>query len=392
MPVTLSTAEDALKSLYLDVVTDQLNINTNPLYNKIKASSNYVSGKDVKKLARYGLNGGIGAGTEEGALPTPAGNNYATFTATLKNLYGQIEISDKAIQASRDSAGAFVNLLNDELEGLLKASKFNVSRMLYGDGTGVLTACKANTTATNTLEVASVQNLMEGMVVDILSSASAGVPASGGAGRRITAIDRAAKTVTISGAALAPTADNVLVVQGSYNLELTGLGAIFSDSQDIYGLKRSDYSWLVPYTKADTGALSELAIQSAIDALEETADGHVDFIACPAGVRRAYLDMMATTRRNVDMLDLQGGFKAVSYNGIPIYADRFCPAGSMYLLDTAEFTMHQLCDWRWLEDGNGKILRQVAGTPKFTATLVKYAELMCDKPMAQARLTGITEK
>ena len=35
----------------------------------------------------------------------------------LKKLYGTIEISDKAIRASRTSAGAFVNLLNAEMEG-----------------------------------------------------------------------------------------------------------------------------------------------------------------------------------------------------------------------------------------------------------------------------------
>ena len=34
--VTLTSAENALKSFYLDVVAHQLNTETNPLYNKIK--------------------------------------------------------------------------------------------------------------------------------------------------------------------------------------------------------------------------------------------------------------------------------------------------------------------------------------------------------------------
>ena len=40
---------------------------------------------------------------------------------------------------------------------------------------------------------------------------------------------------------------------------------------------------------------------------------------------------------------------------------------------------------------NGRILMQKAGTPTYTATLVKYADMICDKPIGQAKLTGITE-
>ena len=35
---------------------------------------------------------------------------------------------------------------------------------------------------------------------------------------------------------------------------------------------------------------------------------------------------------------------------------------------------------RWLEDEDGKILKQVPGKAAYSATLVKYAELVCRKP------------
>ena len=90
-------------------------------------------------------------------------------------------------------------------------------------------------------------------------------------------------------------------------------------------------------------------------------------------------------------MDLKGGYKAISYNGIPIVSDRFCPEGTMYLLNTDDFTLHQLCDWKWLEGEDGKVLKQVPGTPTYSATLVKYADLVCTRPCGQAMLTGITE-
>lgn len=81
----------------------------------------------------------------------------------------------------------------------------------------------------------------------------------------------------------------------------------------------------------------------------------------------------------------------MSYNGIPVVADRFCPAGTMYLINSKDFTLCQLCDWQWLTGDDGSILKQVPGKPVYTATLVKYAELICARPYGQGVLTGITE-
>ena len=89
-------------------------------------------------------------------------------------------------------------------------------------------------------------------------------------------------------------------------------------------------------------------------------------------------------------MNLDGGFTTITHNGIPVVADRFVDEGEMYLLNTDDFTMHELCDWQWLEGENGRILRQNADQPTYSATLVKYAELICDKPCGQAKLTKIS--
>lgn len=90
-------------------------------------------------------------------------------------------------------------------------------------------------------------------------------------------------------------------------------------------------------------------------------------------------------------MEIKGGYKALSFNGIPVVADRFCPAGTLYMLNTDDFCLHQLCDWQWLENEDGKILKQIAGKPVYTATLVKYAELVCSRPFGQGMLTGVEE-
>lgn len=48
--VNLETADKALKSVYLGVVTEQLNAQVNPLLTKIEQTSSDVWGKDIIKL------------------------------------------------------------------------------------------------------------------------------------------------------------------------------------------------------------------------------------------------------------------------------------------------------------------------------------------------------
>ena len=389
--VTISSADKALKTLYLDVVTEQINTAANPLLAKIKQSTSDVWGKEIKRLAQYGVNGGVGAGTETGTLPLAGGNNYEQFTLSLKNLYGTIEISDKAMRASENNAGAFVNLLNAEMEGLMKAASFNFGRMLYGDGSGVVATVVS--VSGNNVVVDTVKNLAEGMIIDFRDELSGAILTNSGS-RRITNIDRPNKTVTVSGISLNSSVvvqDSIMTVQGSYSQEITGLGAIFKNSGSLYGLSRASHKWLIPYMKSSVGNITESVLQTAIDYLEENAGSKVNFIVCSSGVKRAFINHLATYKRNTDYMELAGGYRALSYNGIPIVSDRFCPEGTMYLLNTDDFTLHQLCDWKWLEGEDGKILKQIAGTPTYTATLVKYADLICAKPCGQAMLTGITE-
>ena len=387
--ISFTTAEKALKSFYLSVLAEQLNTNVNPLLAKIEQTSSDVWGKEIIKLATYGLNGGIKAGEETGGLPKAGGNNYAQFVLTLKNFYGQLEISDKAIRASQNNAGAFVNLLNAEMEGLLKASRFNFGRMLYGDGSGKLADIVEYTAAPDNsyIKVDRIDVFNVGMIIDIATSA--GTVNIGGKGRKIIAVDRANSVIRVDYTpATAFAAGCMIYIQDSKDYELTGLEAIFGDSTTLYGLNRADYDFLKPYKK-EVGALSFGAIQDAVDYIEQYAGGTVDFIACSFDARRAYIDLCASKTTNIDVMNLDGGYKALSYSGIPIVADKFAGSGTMYLLNTADFKLHQLCDWRWLEGAGGSILKQNASYATYSATLVKYADLLCERPMGQAKLSGI---
>lgn len=381
--VTLTNAENALKSVYLDAVTELLNTKANPLLARIEQTSSDVWGKEIRKAVSWGINGGIGAGDEDGDLPAAHGTDYYQFVTTLKNLYGQIEISDKAIRASADGRGAFTDLLSAELNNLLQASRFNLGRMLYGDGTGALTTIASNTAKT-AYTVAKTNNLIEGLVVDLYTAA--GVPSK--AGLRIKSIDRDKKEISFYTDPGEIAAGSILFVQGSKDKEITGLGAVF-EADTLYGVSRT-LDFMKPKTQDNAGLIDEIMIQRMIDRLDTEANSTVDYIAVSNDVKLAYQQYMLQYKRNVDVMELDGGYKTLSYNGIPLVYDRFVEDGTMYLLNTSAFKLHRLCDWKYLETENGKILRQTQGKPTYTATLVKYCDLICDRPNGQGKISGIT--
>lgn len=384
--VTLTSANSALKTMYLDVVANQLNSNVHPFLAKLEKTSQDVVGKLVKKLVPYGVNGGIGAGTEAGSLPAVAENNYVLFESTLKNLYGTVEISDKALRASSSEAGAFVNLLSAEMEGLVEASRFNLSRMLYGNGTGLLGSGTATESGEYTFVVNDLKNIMVGQKVDIYVDGTFVQSA------RITNWNYASKTLTFDKACTADMANSAkttsLYVQGSKDKEITGLGAIFDTNiATIYGLNKTDYPFLNPVSESSTTAnFSEASMMSVVDNCNEKTGGDIDFICGSYDARRKFQSLFVSNKLNLDVTHLAGGYTAITFNGIPFLAERFVPSGTIYFLNSADFKIHQLADWQWIENDKVQILKQKEGFPTHTATLVKYAELVCSRPGGQGKL------
>lgn len=387
--ITLNSADSVLKSFYLDAISESLNMKANPFLAQIERTSVDVVGKDVRKIMRLGWNAGIGAGTETGDLPTAKASNYQTMVTTLKNLYGTIEISDKALRASANNEGAFVNILNEEMNALVKSASYNFGRMLFGDGSGYL-ATVTSSVNDGAVKVSDIQNFMIGMYVEFDTEP--------GTKYRVAYVDRAnsmldlyvGDTMTFITSSNVASGSKIYLNDGSLGNELTGLGAIFKTSGELYGLERFP-AGLNSCIKTSVGSISESVIQKALDEVEATSGNAANFIICSWGVRRAIMQYYQNINIALPTMEIPGGFTALSFHGIPIVVDRFCPKGTMYLLNTNSFKLHQLCDWQWLEAEDGKILKQVAGKPVYTATLVKYAELLCEQPQGQAMLTGITE-
>ena len=381
--ITLASAENVLKDVYLGVIADQINTKTNPLFSKIRRSTRNIVGKEIRVVAAIGINGGIMAGEETSELPVGRDTPYLSFVAPLKNLYGRFEISDKAVRCSSSDVNSFVNLLQDGMDSLLHASIFNLSRMIYGDGTGCLATL---TVSGETVTVDNTEAIVPGMYVDLYDAEGIVKQTS----IYVKNVDKTTGVIdwTLSDL-ITPATGFKVYLHASMNNEIIGLKGIVSNAT-LYGVTRKDYPVMnaKTYTGTSTDAFDEEYVQKIIDDLEKSGTD-VNFINCSYDLKRLYHKYMTLYSKNVEYATLEDGTRVITHFGIPLVPTNHLASGECYFLNTDDFVFYELGDWKWLEDEAGRVLKQNPNYASYSATLVKYTELICQKPSGVAYCKNI---
>lgn len=131
-------------------------------------------------------------------------------------------------------------------------------------------------------------------------------------------------------------------------------------------------------------------LQQAFDACELNGQATPTIGITTYGCRRRYIDLLVPDRRFVGeyTYKLDGGWKAVDYNGIPIVVDKDCPEGNLFFLSEPNLSIFQMSDFHWL-DKDGSILKYVDRKDAWEAVLAWYAELATDRRNAHACIGDI---
>lgn len=112
-------------------------------------------------------------------------------------------------------------------------SQYDMGRMLYGDGSGILSILTAVGTGVNTVSVSTLKHLALNQYIDIYTSAGVATVTN----RLITSIDSTNLTITFSGAADNFTVDDEVYITGNRNKEIAGLLAFINDGSSMPGTK-----------------------------------------------------------------------------------------------------------------------------------------------------------
>ena len=409
MSTNLNTISDILKEQYLPALQNQITTAPSPFMEMIKKVPLTTGGK-ITAVAPFGINGGFGFGSDGNNTPASGARKYKRFEVEPVDMYVDIRISDKTVKLANEE-GALISALEDEVMGSYESAKWNVSRALFGDGSGklcALTAASVSNTSdsTVTLTVDGCANLIEGLTVDVYSYASATADATlpaNNAGYRIAAIDRENKKVVLEGSGAAATVKNTakndygfLCVQGSYNKELTGLKAIFDDGvSEIYGYNKTTHAFVAPLKMDAAHSVSDMVIYDAVKKSADYRNGNIDLVMLGDKAFRAYQNYMrennVTVCEKAEFVGGATGYKVlVGSRTVTIVNEKMVPTDEAWCVDTGAFTFAHL-DFDFCDYGSSGIFQLVPGTSYYRALLASYGNLICKNPGSCVKITNFAE-
>jgi len=131
-------------------------------------------------------------------------------------------------------------------------------------------------------------------------------------------------------------------------------------------------------------------MQQTFDECEEIGQATPTILLTSYAVRRKYLDLLVPDRRytGANTYELDGGFRAVDYNDVPMVVDKDCPEATIMMLSEPNLAIYRTADWHWL-DKDGAILSRVVGRDAWEAILAEYSEFATDRRNAHGALGDI---
>lgn len=171
-----------------------------------------------------------------------------------------------------------------------------------------------------------------------------------------------------------------------------------TESDPLQGLAVGTYTWWKANVDAHSSgryagqrALTLKLMQKMFDKVEKKAgkDYGPDLILTTRAIRREFLDLVSADRRYVNTMTLDGGWKALDYNGVGLTVDDDAIDGEMYFLTLKDFQIYRMSDYDWMSK-DGAILSRIIGYDAYEAVLFRYAELGCKRRNAQGVICDLS--
>jgi len=440
---TLSTYDEVLKTFYLPGIQDALNHDT-ILADLIEVNETDVSGKDATIEIHYGRSTGTKWTPDGGTLPTATYQKYKTCTVPMKYGYGQIQFSGPTLRATRDERGAYIRVMDSEIRGIVDDYKKEVNRQYFGCGYGILARWRSTEGDTSyTLQKKYTGNSAGGdnwgsalgakylversdaVAVVLVSTTNYTVDDTDMA---VSAVTKGASydTITCTNPTVTEAAGTFYVrpagvvapaaATGVHRVEMMGLGGIVGDddlddlcigatygagtsdyNDPLQGLDISTYPWWVAVTDfhpsgrfAGQRALDLSLMQTIFDMVEERAgkDYGPDLLMTTRAIRREYIELCKADGFKIITMELDGGWSAVDYNGVPMVVDNDAMDGEILFLTLKDLQLYRMSDYSWM-DQDGAVLSRVSSYDAYEATFYRYAELGCKNRRNQGILGSL---
>lgn len=388
---SLSASEQTALFLTLfEKRSDNMYNSANVLEGRIKKLNNFV-GKQMNVETQLSFAGGYGAKL------LPQGNPSLVEQAVIsaKKHYSRVYVDRESLKAASSSKGAFQTYLAFPIKKTVEDFMRNMSRVLFGDGTGVLGRGDGATNVTGagssgspyivTLRASdwNVANFEEKSIVQMVTGLNSGNNLGGSAegGDAVTnlltisKVDPATRQIYLVGTStvlagyvsgpspMATTAG--LVPQRSYLAEAQGLkGALMATSGTLYSLT-VQRRWQATQVDASSSGIVVDMLNEVMLKVEQSFGESPNIIVCNYNQYRKILAQLEDQKRyNLPNKNVKGhmGFTGVEYMGtkgpVGIFVDRFCDEDKIYFLNDKYMVRHARPGGaEWFKDDGTVFLR-----------------------------------
>jgi len=211
----------------------------------------------------------------------------------------------------------------------------------------------------------------------------------------VSSVDESAETITFTGTVSSVTNNMFIRMEDNFGNEQTGLREIVSSGDSLHGVSGATNRRWNSYVSSNSGTNrtpTELLFQTAIDQFHKASGMVPNLAVAPHDGGRNYAAQLTSQKRYNDTLNLQCGFSGLSVStssgSITLVPDRFCPANTCFLLNTAHLFWNQITDWEWMQE-DGAILDRVVNQDAYGATMFKYSELTTDRRNAHGKISDL---
>lgn len=366
-----------------------------------------------------------------GFLPVSAIAPEVQAQLNIQRTYVRRQVDAVALMATEASQAAYVPLAKKIVQEMTDLGRLGQQEVLHGDGQAIR-GTVASVTSTTQFTVNSPYGvsgsgqggllLAKGMYVAFRSAPASPYAATTLRGKaNILTATNSGDTLTITTDTAIGTvvATDIIVAattsDDSYSAYPYGLVAITNRSgsygsfQNISGGTAGTYPrWdALNLTAGAGGSLGtpdatqiteldiwQLAMQIAGRSGKDAISRPDEFLllSTPGIMEKLVASFLGQRRLSAeDMVEIQGGFKAVSISGIPFVADFWCPAGTVYLVHLPTLTWVDLLDWVKLSYEGAGPWRWIQGQDAYELSFGSYWNFGCLNRNSHGAITGYVD-
>lgn len=388
------TASSALFKTKFGKLSENAYNSATPMLGTIKKDYGFV-GEDMKVAVPTFFSGGVGAGS----LPTANPASAVKATIQAKKVYAVTEIQREALKASASDEGAFVEAMKWNVQKTVEAYNRNVSRILFGDGTGALGTVSANATGTAAAPVVVITaaSWVEGHWEEN-DYINFGTDASVFRIDEVIPSTRTLELTRLSGTLDLTAAGSGLIayIQNSKDAEPLGLkGICDATSGTLYGVNVQRRFQATQIAAGGSGISVDAMNELVSKIMFKCAKAPKLLVTSYAQMRKIknFLEDQKVYQIDPRASELKG---KISWSGVEFVAngakiaiieDRMCPDDRMYGVNTDFITSYHRPDFGWFDD-DGTVFLRVANDDAYGARYGGYYQNYII-PSFQGVITGL---